>query len=30
MGVAASYAFALFLIIMVGTLVQTRLQRVKI
>jgi multiple sugar transport system permease protein len=30
MGVAASYAFALFLIILVGTLVQTRLQRVKI
>jgi len=30
MGVAASYAFALFLIIMVGTLIQTRLQRVKI
>jgi multiple sugar transport system permease protein len=30
MGVAASYAFALFLIIMVGTLVQTRLQWVKI
>ncbi len=30
MGVAASYAFALFLIILVGTMVQTRLQKVKI
>jgi multiple sugar transport system permease protein len=30
MGVAASYAFALFLIILVGTLIQARLQRVKI
>lgn len=30
MGVAASYAFALFLIILAGTLIQARLQRVKI
>ncbi|MEP7325302.1 MAG: sugar ABC transporter permease [Gemmatimonadota bacterium] len=30
MGVAASYAFALFIIILVGTIVQTRLQKVKI
>jgi multiple sugar transport system permease protein len=29
MGVAAAYAFALFLVILVGTLVQTRLQRVR-
>lgn len=30
MGVAASYAFALFVIILLGTLLQARLQRVKI
>jgi multiple sugar transport system permease protein len=30
MGVAAAYAFALFLVILVGTLIQARLQKVKI
>ena len=30
MGVAAAYAFALFVVILVGTLVQTRLQKVRI
>ena len=30
MGVAAAYAFALFVVILVGTLIQTRLQKVKI
>jgi multiple sugar transport system permease protein len=30
MGVAAAYAFALFIIILAGTLIQTRIQRVRI
>ena len=30
MGVAAAYAFALFVVILVGTLIQTRLQKVRI